>query len=303
LWIRLIGDKDKMAFKDLKRRKGLDELTKEIESYSSKKQEDDRFWKVTRDKSGNGSALIRFLPAPDGETFPWVRMFSHAFKGPSGQWYIEKSLTTLKQNDPVSEYNSQLWQNGEEDQARKQKRRLHYVSNILVLKDPGNPENEGKVFLFKYGKKIFDKIKDQMEPEPDGLEDKEPVIPFDLWEGADFKLRVRMVDKFPNYDKSEFSRPEALFEGDDEKLEELWNKEYKLQELIAPSEFKSYDQLKSRLETVLCLSSNAPVQNSAPKAEAAAQSISEPEAEIEETPSTNESDDELETLLQLASED
>lgn len=246
------------TFEEMKKNRlsSFEKLNSEVEKLKSSfnKEEDNRFWKLTRDESGNGAAVIRFLPAPKGEDLPWVRFWTHAFQGPGGNWYIEKSLTTLGLKDPVSEYNSELWATGDEakkDIARKQKRRLRYVTNILVIKDPANPENEGKVFLFEFGKKIFDKINDLMHPVEDALEERKPINPFDFWEGADFKLRCRMYERFPNYDKSEFCEPSPLFGGDDEKLKELWEKEYSLQELISPDKFKSYDELKKRLDYVL----------------------------------------------------
>ena len=232
----------------------LSSLGKEIEKINNpsttRNGDDDRFWRTELDKSGNGYAVIRFLPAPEGEELPWVRVFNHGFQGPGG-WYIENSLTTLGQKDPLSDYNSMLWNSGVEankEIARKQKRRLTYISNILVVKDPSNPQNEGQVRLFKFGKKIFDKVNGLMNPE---FEDETPVNPFDLWEGANFKLKIRKVDGFSNYDKSEFEAPAALLDGDDAKLEELWKKEYILLEFVDPKNFKSYDDLKSRLDIVL----------------------------------------------------
>lgn len=209
---------------------------------------DDRYWKLACDKSQNGYAVIRFLPAPDGEDMPFVKLYSHAFKGPSNQWYIENSLTTIGQKDPVSEWNSELWNSGDsgQEQARRQKRRLKYHSNIYVVKDPANPENEGKVFLFEYGKKIFDKIMSAMQPE---FEDEEAINPFDFWEGAHFKLKAKSVAGYRNYDSSEFGRVEPL-NDDDDVLEALWKKEYSLSELVAPDKFKTYDELKSRLDSV-----------------------------------------------------
>ena len=243
-----------MSFAKLKqdRSKNIESLIGELEKTKQQtfNNGDDRIWKPERDKSGNGYAVIRFLPPADGEDMPWVRLFSHGFQGPGG-WYIENSLTTLNQKDPVSEYNTSLWNNGTDsgkEVARRQKRRLNYFSNILVVKDPSNPDNEGKVFLYKYGKKIFDKINDTLNPE---FQDESPLNPFDLWEGADFKLKIRTLDGFVNYDRSEFDPSTALLDGDDEKLEELWNKQYKLQELIAPDQFKPYDELKTKLDRIL----------------------------------------------------
>ena len=215
---------------------------------------DDRFWQPEVDKSGNGYAVIRFLPAPPNETEapPWARLFSHGFQGPGG-WYIENSRTTLGPGtpDPVSELNSSLWNRGDEagkEIARKQKRRLTYISNILVVEDSANPENEGKVFLYRYGKKIHDKIKASLEPE---FADESPVNPFDFWEGANFKLKIRNVEGYRNYDRSEFASPSVLFEGDDKKIEKLWNSQYSLAEFTALTNFKSYDELKTRLARVL----------------------------------------------------
>jgi hypothetical protein len=253
----------------------LSRLAKEIEKINqpatSERTEDTRFWKPEVDKSGNGQAIIRFLPAPavDGDdALPWVRIFDHGFKGPSGKWYIENSLTTLNQKDPVSEYNSELWNSTTDDasparkQARDQKRRLSYISNILVVSDPKNPENEGKVFLYKFGKKIFDKITQAMNPEFEG--DK-PVNPFDLWAGANFKLRIRQVEGYRNYDMSNFDAP-APIGGDDDKLEKIWKSEYSLKEFIDPKNFKSYDELKKRLEEVLELKGSPSACRSTAKA-------------------------------------
>ena len=229
----------------------LSNLSNELEktqSNNSNSYEDERIWKCERDKSGNGYAVIRFLPPSEGETTPWVRIFSHGFQGQGG-WYIENSLTTFGDKDPVSEFNTSLWNNGTDsgkEQARKQKRRLNYYSNILVIEDPANPQNNGKVKLFKYGKKIFDKINDLMNPE---FKDETPVNPFDLWGGANFKIKIRMVDGFVNYDKSEFDSPSQL--GDDSELETIWNSQHSLQELLDRDNFKSYDELKTKLDRVL----------------------------------------------------
>ena len=231
-----------MSFKDLKSgsRSNFEKLTGELNKLNSKSEsyKDDRLWKPETDKAGNGYAVIRFLPAPQNEELPWVRVFNHGFKGPGG-WYIENSLTTLGgQKDPVSEMNSQLWNSGidsDKEIARQRKRRLSYFANIVVVSDPKNPDNEGKVFLYKFGKKIFDKIMDKMQPE---FEDDEAVNPFDLWTGANFRLKIRKVAGFVNYDKSEFETSSALLDGDDEKLEELWKSQYSLQEFLSPSNFK-----------------------------------------------------------------
>ena len=224
--------------------------------------DDDRFWRPELDKSGNGMALVRFLPAPEGEDLPWARSWNHGFQGPGG-WYIENSLTTLGQKDPVSEHNSQLWNSGIEankEIARKQKRRLTYVSNVLVIKDPTNPQNEGQVRLYKYGKKIWDKLNDQMNPE---FEDETPCNPFDLWEGANFKLKIRKIDGFSNYDKSEFESTTPLDE-DDSKMEEVWKTEHSLSEFTDPKNFKTYTELKEKLDRVLGITTGTAERDNVP---------------------------------------
>jgi hypothetical protein len=247
------------SFANLKRnRSSLDKLTKAIEASTQSNSEagskdDTRMWQPSVDKSGNGMAVVRFLPAPavDGdEGLPWIRVFSHGFQGPGG-WYIDNCLTTLNEKCPVCEHNNTLWNSGIEankDVARKQKRKLSYIANILVVSDPSNPENEGQVKLFKFGKKIFDKITEAMNPE---FADETPVNPFDMWEGANFKLKIRNVEGYRNYDKSEFADKSALLDGDDAKLEDLWKKEFSLKEFTEKKQFKPYDQLKSRLDKVL----------------------------------------------------
>ena len=212
---------------------------------------DDRKWKPTVDKAGNGYAVLRFLPAAEGQDVPWVRYWDHGFKGPTGRWYIEKSLTSIGKDDPVSELNSQLWNSGiEEDKniARQRKRRLHYVSNVYVVSDPSNPENEGKVFLFEYGKKIFDKIMDVMNP---GFEDETPINPFDFWGGADFKLKIRQVEGYRNYDKSEFSQVSEFQGGEDARLEAVYNSLHDLSEFVNPDNYKSYAELQKKLYEVI----------------------------------------------------
>jgi hypothetical protein len=244
-----------MSFDALKknRSKVIEDLQKKAaESAATKKNyTDDRFWAPTVDKAGNGYALIRFLPAPDGETTPWVRYWDHGFQGPTGRWYIENSRTTIGEPDYISEYNSKLWNSGNEkdkELARKQKRRLHYVTNILVLSDSANPENEGKVFLFKFGKKIFDKILDKMQPQ---FPDEKPVNPFDFWEGANFKLKIRNVEGYRNYDKSEFDSVSELFDGDEDRLKEVYENLNSLQDFVDPKNFKSYEELKRKAMAVL----------------------------------------------------
>ena len=235
----------------------LDKLRAAMETASptggeKKSFNDDTMWKPELDKSGNGYAVVRFLPTPEGEEMPWVSYFDHGFQGPGG-WYIEKSLTTLNKQDPVSEYNTQLWNTGVEankDQARKQKRRLHYVSNILVISDPKNPANEGKVFKYRYGKKIFEALKEAISP---AFEDEKAINPFDLRdEGANFKIKIRKVDGYWNYDKSEFDATAPLY-NDEPKLVEVVNNLHSLSGIIAPSEFKSYEELKEKLDRVLGL--------------------------------------------------
>ena len=229
-------------------------LTREIEKLNQPQQgsgPDERLWKPEMDKSGNGYAVIRFLPAPDGEELPFAKVWSHAFKGPGGQWYIENSLTTLGKDDPVGELNRELWNSGRESDkavARAQKRKLSYYSNIYVVSDPAHPENEGRVFLYKYGKKIFDKLVEAMQP---AFADETPIDPFNFWSGADFKLKIRKVDGYWNYDKSEFAAPSTLGNFEDDKLESIWKQGYSLAEFEDPKNFKSYEQLKSRLDLVL----------------------------------------------------
>jgi len=239
-----------MSFAQLKKksRNNLEFLQKELEKTVSSKNVDDRFWKPEVDASGNGYAVIRFLPAPDGETVPWAKVYSHAFQGPGG-WYIENSLTTIGKDDPVGEVNRQHWNAGEEGKevARRQKRKLSYYSNILVVKDPKHPENEGKVFLYKYGKKIHDKILAAMQPE---FQDETPVNVFDLWEGANFKLKIKKVAGFWNYDSSEFDSVSAL-SSDEGEMEATWKQEHSLDAFTHKDQFKSYDELEKRLNLVL----------------------------------------------------
>ena len=244
-----------MSFSDLKKQSRLgnltSKLTKEIEKMNTNgsNSADERLWKLEVDKAGNGYAVIRFLPAPNGEELPWAKVWSHAFQGPGG-WYIENSLTTLGGKDPVSEYNRLLWNSGndaDKDLARKQKRKLTYISNIYVVKDPTNPENEGKVFLYKFGKKIFDKLTAAMHPE---FEDETAIDPFDFWQGANFKLKAKNVAGYRNYDSSEFATSSALLD-DDDALEALWKKQYSLAEFTTADQFKSYADLETRLNRVL----------------------------------------------------
>jgi len=281
-------------------------------SGEKKSYSDDTFWKPELDKSGNGFAVVRFLPTPEGEEMPWVSYWDHGFQGPGG-WYIEKSLTTLNKNDPVSEYNTQLWNTGIEankEIARRQKRRLHYVSNVFVVSDPKNPDNEGKVFKYRYGKKIFEQLKEAISP---AFEDEQAINPFDLREGANFKIKIRKVDGYWNYDKSEFDTPAPLFE-DENKLNEIYTSTFSLSEVIAPSEFKTYEELKEKLDRVLGLSGGV----STSTAESIAEDLDEVPwsnvntesvadepviSSVESTSSeTNEDDDAMDYFKRLATE-
>ena len=243
-----------MSFKDLKKQSSLGSLTQKLVKEVEKMNNtgggaDDRLWKPELDKTGNGYAVIRFLPSPEGEEIPWAKMYSHAFQGPGG-WYIENSLTTTGSKDPVSEHNRELWNSGNEsdkDVVRRQKRKLSYYANIYVVKDPTNPANEGKVFLYKFGKKIFDKVMEAMQPE---FEDESPINPFDFWQGANFKLKIVKKDGYWNYDKSEFDSVGPLLD-DDDALEAIWKKQYSLAAVTANDQFKSYEDLKKRLDYVL----------------------------------------------------
>ena len=242
-----------MTFEALKKSSGnFDKLQVELEKINqpvTNSFDDNRFWKPELDKTGNGYAIIRFLPQSEGEELPWVRLWSHAFKGPGG-WFIENSLTTINKSDPVSEYNTELWNSGiesDKDTARKQKRILKYYANVYIVSDSKHPENEGKVRLFKFGKKIFDKITEAMNP---AFDDEEALNPFDLWKGADFKLKIRKVDGFWNYDKSEFTTPKALLD-DDTELENVYKSQHSLKAFVEPSQFKTYDELKEKLHRTL----------------------------------------------------
>lgn len=285
------------------RQSNFDKLTTELTKLNTpQNSEDTRFWRPEVDKAGNGYAVIRFLPAPGGEDIPFVRVWDHGFQGPGG-WYIEKSLTTLGQKDPVSEYNTQLWNNGTEagkEQVRKQKRRLTYISNVYVIKDTAHPENEGKVMLFKYGKKIWDKLNLAMNPE---FEDETPINPFDLWDGANFKVKIRNVEGYRNYDKSEFDTPGPL--ASDDEMEVIWKQEYSLQEFIDPKEFKSYDELKTKLYRVLGLSGNAKAGAEIPPWEdAPAQAAAKPVREaFAPAAASTDDDDSMEFFKRLAQDE
>ena len=287
------------SFASLKKNRSadLEKLNQSIEKINNPKnnfsREDERFWKAELDKSGRGYAVIRFLPSPENEDMPYVRVFNHGFQGPGG-WYIENSLTTIGQKDPLAEYNSTLWNSGIEankEIARKQKRRLTYFSNIYVVEDKANPQNEGKVFLFRYGKKIFDMISSMANPE---FEDETQVDVFNLWDGANFKLKIRKLDGYSNYDKSEFVTAAPLFE-DDDKLEAVWKQQHSLEEFVNESNFKSFDELKSRLDVVL-----GKVETPAMSAPSSVEDTSAPFDGGEPITSESSNDDNLDYFKKLA---
>ena len=281
----------------------IGELSKVAEPQKQKNSyADDRFWKPELDKTGNGYAVLRFLPAVKDEDLPWARLWSHAFQGPGG-WFIENSLTTLNKKDPVSESNSLLWNSGvdaDKEIARKRKRKLSYVANVLIINDAKHPENEGQVKLFKFGKKIFDKITEAMKPE---FEDEKPINPFDFWEGANFKLKIRKVDGFWNYDKSEFDSSSAIADND-ESIEEIWNKQFPLKPFLAPENFKSYDELKAKLDKVLTGSGNSGTAEDVaipPVTQAVAPVVQE--TVDTSSPVDDDSDETLDYFSKLAEED
>ena len=284
----------------------VSELAKVAEPQKQQSYQDDRFWKPELDKSGNGYAVFRFLPAVQDEDLPWARLWSHAFQGPGG-WLIENSLTTLNKKCPISEANTLLWNSGVEadkEIARKRKRKLSYYANILIVSDSKHPENEGQVKLYRFGKKIFDKITEAMKPE---FEDETPINPFDFWEGANFKLKIRKVDGYWNYDKSEFEGPSAVFDND-EAIEELWNKQFPLKPFLAPENFKSYDELKAKLDRVLTGVRNTGTAEDVAIPPATATNVSNVAETVSSpsTPTTTTDDDSDETLSyfsKLAEED
>tara|TARA_B100000287_G_scaffold351585_1_gene340770 strand:+ start:1662 stop:2549 length:888 start_codon:yes stop_codon:yes gene_type:complete len=294
-----------MSLDNLRSSRGssIDKLVKAAEAVSTKAEtksyEDTRFWKPTRDKAGNGYAVVRFLPAREGEDLPWVRYWDHGFKGPTGLWYIENSLTSIDQPDPVSEANTVLWNSGRDEDkalARERKRRLHYISNVLVISDPENPQNEGKVFLYQYGKKIFDKIMDVMQPQ---FADEQPINPFDFWEGADFAIKIRKVEGWVNYDKSEFKTASALHGGDEDRLNEVYGSVYSLQDFLKPENYKTYDELKTKLNRVLGISAGEFVEAAPMESTAAPEPVSAAPAE---QPSQSSEDDTLSYFAKLAQE-
>jgi len=294
-----------MSFEDFKKRSmggsDVQDLSKKLEEMNKKNSyKDDRFWRPELDKSSNGYAVIRFLDCVQGEEIPWAKYYSHGFQG-SGGWYIENSRTTLGEKDPVSEMNSKFWNSGiesDKDIARARKRKTNYVSNIYIVSDPANPENEGKVFLFRYGQKIFNKIQEAMQPE---FEDEEPINIFNLWNGADFKLKIRRVSGFLNYDKSEFASSSPLLEGDDSALKDIWEKQYPLSEFTDPENFKSYDDLKKRLHEVIGEDVRSVVSDS-PKS-SAEDVMNTEEPSNDNTTAVTEESDALSYFEKLASED
>lgn len=277
--------------------------TTKINAPAEGSSEDNRFWKPSVDKAGNGYAVIRFLPEPKGEDLPWVRIFSHGFQGPGGKWYIENSLTTFNEKDPISEYNSSLWNNGTDagkDQARKQKRRLSYIANIYVVKDPANPENEGQVKLYKFGKKIFDKLNEKMNPE---FEDETATNPFDFWEGADLKLKIRNVEGYRNYDKSEFAEVSPLLEGDDSKLETVYESMFSLQDFLDRKNFKTYAELQAKLDMVLGLAGSTPTSSVVTAEENVVEMPKQKEVSAPKIESSDSDDENLSFFEKLAEED
>jgi hypothetical protein len=304
-----------MSFANLKRssQTSLEKLADQVNKLSSKNNyKDDRYWSCATDKAKNGYAVIRFLPSPevDGDDAdPWARMFTHGFKGPTGQWYIENSLSTIGLPDPCVELNSILWNSSENDkgpertQAREQKRQLNYHSNIYVVSDPANPENEGKVFLFRYGSKIFDKLRNAMFPP---FPDMKPFNPFDLWTGANFKLRIRQVDGNANYELSEFEQPSPMLD-DDSKLKQIYDQEYSLKDLITPDKFKSYEQLEARLNLVLGIKGASPKPSTSKKEESFSESKAEPSFKAKPAPNfaaaSDDDDDDLAFFNSMNEED
>ena len=296
-----------MSFATLKMNSNssFEKLTRELEKVASteKNTGDDRLWKPELDKSGNGYAVIRFLPPPEGEELPWAKVFSHAFQGPGG-WYIENSLTTIGKSDPVGDLNRKLWNSGRDSDkeiARKQKRKLSYFSNIYVVRDSLHPENEGRVFLFKYGKKIYDKIVAAMQPE---FEDEQPINPFDFWKGADFKLKIRKLDGFWNYDKSEFAPQGTLGDFSDGELEEIYSKTYSLTEFTADSNFKTYEDLEKRLGTVLAARKTVvDMETEEAEEELVPVAAAPVREEVKPKPSTDDESDTLSFFANLAEND
>jgi len=295
-----------MSFESMKNKsRNTDALIEKLSSLDDTKKnsyKDDRFWRPTVDDAGTGQAIIRFLPEPPGEDTPFVLYYSHAFQGPGG-WYIENSRTTLGEKDPVSEMNTRLWNSGEQSKkdlvSQKYKRKKNYVSNILVVSDPANPENNGKVFLYRYGTKIHKMIQDAMRPE---FADEEAVVPFDFWKGANFRIRIRKVAGYLNYDKSEFDSMSELYDSDDDRLKKLWESEYPLNEFVDPANYKSYDELKSRLDQVLGGQTPSTTAETASLEEEIGSGESESPLKVNST-APSEEDDAMSYFERLAAED
>jgi len=286
---------------DLKKKslsgQGIQDLIKKMEDQTKSKDsyKDDRLWRPEQDKSGNGFAIIRFLPPIKGEEVSLVQIYNHAFQGPGG-WYIENSLTTIGQKDPVGELNNKLWNSGlesDKDIARIRKRKLTYISNVYIVSDPSNPQNEGKVFLYKYGVKIYEKIKEAVKPE---FKDEPEVDVTDFWKGANFRIKIRKVGGFTNYDKSEFDSPSVLSE-DTAKLDRILSSMHPLQPFLDASNFKSYDELKTRMQEVLGGDVRATAPNAAKTAEDVAEEMVEKKPSLKsKKPVEQDVDDESDAL-------
>jgi hypothetical protein len=307
-----------MSFAALKsKRTDLTSLVQQAQDGTGQQSrtEDTRFWQPTRDKAGNGYAVVRFLPGDADAPTPWVRYWDHFFKGPTGQWYVEKSWTSIGQHDPLAEMNSRLWNEDGSDEAkrtvRERKRNLRYVANVLIVSDPANPENEGQVKLYRFGKKIFDKIMDSMQPQ---FPDEAPVNPFDMWNGADFTLKIRKVEGYPNYDASSFKTPSELYPGDDESKESVYNQQHDLSEWSDPKNYKTYDELKARLALVLGESSTPmtkkviedlddEIPSFESKSSPAPQAVSSPAPTMNTAESSMDDDDTMSYFAKLAAED
>lgn len=226
-------------------KEALDKMNKGGDSYK-----DGRMWTPTQDDAGNALAVIRFLPSLKADQLPWVKVYTHGFQGSTGRWYIEKCLTTIGADDPVCNYTRKLWNRGDDEGkelARKYKRKLSYYSNVLVVNDPKHPENEGKVFLFRYGAKIFAKITSMMMPE---LDSDPSVDVFDPDVGANFRLRVKRVAGYANYDDSAFQAPSPISK-DDKVLDGILSAAYDLGEFLKPESYKSFDELDAKFHDVL----------------------------------------------------